>query len=258
MTQSQRLQWLLEYLLKENIQYRNTTIPKNEERRFRMFRSLVNIRPPIPVPQPFLEIQDAFLKEEIRRKGITDVRSIQPIRDGMCIWHGDITALRSAIIVNAANEQLLGCFSPCHSCVDNAIHTYAGVQLRRICHQLIRRQGGPEPAGKAKITSAYNLPSRFVMHTVGPIVDGTLTEQDCETLTSCYRSCLSLADKTRCKSITFCCISTGEYHFPARRAAEIAIKTVSEYQAAHPDPKRKIVFNVFKQRDEAIYRELLG
>ena len=174
----------------------------------------------------------------------------------MCIRDSDITTLAADAIVNAANSQMLGCFVPCHGCIDNAIHTYAGVQLRMECAHLMAEQKGEEPTGRAKITKAYNLPCRYVLHTVGPIIYGPITQTDRGLLASCYRSCLSLAANNGLNSVAFCCISTGEFHFPNEVAAEIAIQTVREWQLQNPD-KIEVIFNVFKDSDYAIYKRLL-
>lgn len=209
-----------------------------------------------PASDGFLEIQDAYLQEEARRKGIVKITDLQPIQPQLYLWRGDITTLQCDAIVNAANSQMLGCFCPNHGCIDNAIHTFAGVQLRLRCAELMARQGHEEETGKAKITPAFNLPCRYILHTVGPIVRGRLTEQDCRMLASCYRSCLKLAGQNGLKSVAFCCISTGEFHFPNDKAAEIAIRTVKEYKAqAHSEIE--VIFNVFKESDDDIYRRLL-
>ena len=196
------------------------------------------------------------MQEESRRKGITTLSDLEPIQKGIYLWRGDITTLQCDGIVNAANSRLLGCFCPNHGCIDNAIHTFAGVQLRLACAKLMRKQGHEEETGKAKITPAYNLPCRYVLHTVGPIIKGCLTQQDCDLLASCYRSCLELAEQNGLKSIAFCCISTGEFYFPNDKAAEIAIQTVKKYKERTPS-EIEVIFNVFKELDYNIYRELL-
>lgn len=232
-------------------------IPENTQAQKRLLRSLLNLRIPRPVSRAFLEIQDAYLQAETAGKGVTDLADLQPVRDGLYIWQGDITTLRCDAIVNAANSQMLGCFCPCHGCIDNAIHTFSGVQLRAACAELIRRQGHEEPAGGAKITPAYNLPCQYVLHTVGPVIHGEVTKKDEELLAACYRSCLELAEANGIQSMAFCCISTGEFHFPNQRAAEIAVRTVSAYKQ-RTQSKMKVIFNVFKETDLHIYRALLG
>ena len=205
----------------------------------------------------FLRVQDEYLRAELEAKGITDVDSLTPVRRGLYIWRGDITTLRCGAIVNAANSGMTGCYVPNHRCIDNCIHSYAGVELREYCAELMRSQGHEEPTGGAKITPAYNLPCRYVLHTVGPIISGRVTRRDEELLASCYRSCLKLAAENGLESVAFCCISTGEFHFPNERAAEIAVKTVEEFMQKESSV-RKVIFNVFKDRDEEIYRKLLG
>lgn len=257
MTQQQRRQYLIQELLKEQPQYSEIEIPQEEQGRKQLLRSLLNIRMPRPAGAEFLAVQDAYLQEEIRRKGITQLADLQPVQEGIYLWQGDITTLACDGIVNAANSQMLGCFVPCHRCIDNAIHTFAGVQLRLACAELMQRQGREEETGKAKITPAFNLPCRYVLHTVGPIVGGRLTQKDKDLLVSCYRSCLELAEQNQLKSIAFCCISTGEFHFPNEKAAEIAIETVKGY-LEDTNSKMEVIFNVFKEIDLNIYRKLLG
>lgn len=256
MTQQQRRLYLIQELLKEQPQYQGMEIPQEEQGQKQLLRSLFNIRLPRSAGAEFLAVQDAYLQEEIRRKGITRLDDLQPVQEGIYLWQGDITTLACDGIVNAANSQMLGCFVPCHRCIDNAIHTFAGIQLRLACAELMKRQGREEETGKAKITPAFNLPCRYVLHTVGPIVGGRLTQRDKDLLVSCYRSCLELAEQNQLKSIAFCCISTGEFHFPNEKAAEIAIETVKSYRE-DTNSKMEVVFNVFKETDLNIYRKLL-
>lgn len=256
MTQTERRKYLISALLKEQPQYSKIEIPSIEQEQKTLLRSLFNIRMPIPVTDEFLTVQDAYLQEETRQKGITALSDLEPVQKGLYLWRGDITALQCDGIVNAANSQMLGCFCPNHGCIDNAIHIFAGVQLRLACAKLMNRQGHEEETGRAKITPAYNLPSRYVLHTVGPIIHGRLTKKDKELLASCYRSCLELAEQNGLKSIAFCCISTGEFHFPNEKAAQIAIETVKEYKE-QMHSEIEVIFNVFKELDYNIYRELL-
>ena len=207
-------------------------------------------------PKRFLKVQDEYLKEEINKKGIVDINNLNPIQKGIYLWQGDITTLRCDAIVNAANSAMTGCYVPNHRCIDNAIHSFAGVELRLECDEIMNRQGHGEPTGQAKITNAYNLPCKYIIHTVGPIISYKLTSEDCELLANCYRSCLNLAAKNNLESIAFCCISTGEFHFPNDKAAQIAIKTVEEFMKKDTSVK-KVIFNVFKDMDKEIYRELL-
>lgn len=254
MTQTERRIRLTRFLLEE--QQQTAVIPDDETGQKRLLRSLFNIRMPKEASGEFIKIQDAYLQEETKRKGITALQMLTPIQEGIYIWQGDITTLCCDAIVNAANAQMLGCFCPCHGCIDNAIHTYSGVQLRLSCAAIMEKQMHEEETGRAKITPAYNLPCKYVLHTVGPIVTGSVTDKDKELLASCYRSCLELADKNHIKSIAFCCISTGEFHFPNDLAAEIAVRTVKEYKKA-ANSNIEVIFNVFKDIDRELYEKLL-
>lgn len=255
MTQAEKREYLITELLKELPEYKSIKIPTNETEQKKLLRSLLNIRMPLPVSDDFIAIQDKYLREETSLKGITNLDDLQSIKPDIYLWQGDITTLACDAIVNAANSEMLGCFCPCHGCIDNAIHTFAGIKLRLKCAEIMKNQGHKEETGKAKITLGYNLPCKYVLHTVGPIIRGKLTRQDCDLLASCYRSCLELAEQSGIKSIAFCCISTGEFHFPNDKAAEIAIKTVKDFKQ---HSKIKVVFNVFKDTDYEIYRGLLG
>ncbi len=231
------------------------TLSENDKKRY--FRALVNVRMPEPISGEFLRLQDEYLQAELSEKQITDIETLSPVQTDIYLWRGDITTLKCDGVVNAANSQMLGCFCPNHGCIDNAIHTFAGVQLRSECAEIMKKQAHEEPTGQAKITKAYNLPCKYVLHTVGPIVYGKLTERHEKELASCYRSCLELADKKGLQSLAFCCISTGEFHFPNERAAQIAIRTVAEYKR-QTQSNVKIIFNVFKEVDYDIYARLLG
>ena len=259
MNQQERCLWLIKALLKDMPQYADTPIPALPDRRWRLLRSLMNVRLPMPVSEEFLRVQDAFLQEMTAEKGIVDAATFPASQrdERLILWQGDITRLKCDAIVNAANSQMLGCFSPCHGCIDNIIHTVAGVQLRLSCAELMRAQGHEEPTGQAKITHGFNLPAKYVLHTVGPIVDGPLTREHERLLASCYRSCLELAAETGCESIAFCCISTGVFSFPAERAAEIAVETVLD-ELRQKAPVRRVIFNVFKDSDLQIYQKLLA
>ena len=256
MTQEQRLNYLLEALLAERGQD-GEAVPAQVGEKRRLLRALFNLRPPLEADATFLRVQDAYLTEEIRRRGLTEAEDLPPLTDGLFLWRGDITTLRADAVVNAANSRLLGCFVPGHSCIDNAIHTYAGVQLRLACARLMERQGYDEPVGRAKITPAFNLPSRFVLHTVGPAVSGCPTRRDAQQLAACYRACFRLAAENGVRSLVFCCLSTGEFHFPNAAAAAIAVETVKRCRQEFAG-KIQVVFNVFKEEDERIYRRLLG
>lgn len=256
MTQIERRIKLIKKLCSERVEYADIPIPEDEEEQKRLLRSLLNVRMPEEVDDEFVTMQNDYLQEEIAGKGITDFRELEPLADGIYLWQGDITTLRCDAIVNAANSGMTGCYVPCHRCIDNCIHTYAGVQLRLACAEQMRQQGHEEKTGRAKITPAYNLPSRYVLHTVGPIVTGRLTRKENELLASCYESCLELAERKGVRSIAFCCISTGEFHFPNDKAAEIAVRTVKKYREQnHSD--MEVIFNVFKDNDYRIYEKLL-
>lgn len=256
MNQEQRRVFLIEQLLRERPSCRKQEIPAEEDRQKVLLRALMNVRRPGKVSQEFLKVQDAYLREELSEKQITRLADLTPVGEGLYLWRGDITTLACGAIVNAANSGMTGCYQPCHNCIDNCIHTYAGVQLRLKCAEIMEQQGYEEPTGQAKITPAYNLPCDYVIHTVGPIVQGKLTQEHCALLESCYRSCLKLADENGVGSIAFCCISTGVFMFPNDKAAEIAVGTVQKYKA-ETGSKIEVVFNVFKERDEEIYRKLL-
>lgn len=257
MTQRDRRIFLINELLQERPEYAKMKIPAQEQQQKNLLRALFNIRMPIPAGRAFLEIQDAYLRQETARKGITDLTDLKPVQPGVYLWQGDITTLKCDAIVNAANRQMLGCFYPCHGCIDNAIHTYAGVQLRAACAKIIQKQGHEEQPGRAKITDGFNLPCNYVLHTVGPVVRGRPTRNDRQLLAGCYRSCLELAAQNAIKSIAFCCISTGEFHFPNDQAAQIAVQTVKAYKK-QTHSEIEVIFNVFKTDDYNIYRNLLA
>jgi O-acetyl-ADP-ribose deacetylase (regulator of RNase III) len=252
MNQSQRRQFLLRALLQEDPQYRRVEIPPDSTGQRTLLRSLMNVRPAAPISSEFQEIQDAYLQEENRRRGTVALEDLQPVREDLYLWRGDITTLQCGAIVNAANSGMTGCYQPCHSCIDNCIHTYAGIQLRNYCQDLMDRQGFPEPTGQAKITPAFNLPCNYVIHTVGPIVEGRLTQAHRDQLAGCYRACLKLAEAYQVGSIAFCCISTGVFRFPNDAAADIAVSTVKQYKA-ETGSRLKVIFNVFKEADQQLY-----
>lgn len=255
MEQTEIRKYLIEYLLSERNE--SAAIPNDTEEQKRLFRALVNVRMPKSASREFLKIQGEYLREELRLKGITDIAELNPIMPDIYLWKGDITTLKCDAIVNAANSRMLGCFCPNHNCIDNAIHTFAGVELRKSCCDIMSLQGREEPVGRAKITPGYNLPCRYIIHTVGPMVCGDLDGTHEKQLSNCYRSCLALADKNFLESIAFCCISTGEFNFPNERAAKIAVQTVGEYKK-ETKSKIKVIFNVFKEYDHEIYKKLLG
>ena len=264
-----RLNYLIEYLLRENPDYSAMEIPETEQEKRDLFRALCNVREPKPVSEEFLRLQNEELQAQLQEKGIVELVDIEGVCRGekffaptgkqLFLWQGDITRLRVDAIVNAANAQMLGCFYPLHKCIDNAIHSAAGVQLREECHQMMLQQGHEEPTGQAKITKAYNLPCKYVIHTVGPIIPTDIpTPMQKEQLASCYRSIMQLADENSLESVAFCCISTGEFRFPNQLAAEIAVKTVSDFFVEHPESSvKQVVFNVFKDVDKEIYEGIL-
>lgn len=257
MAEKENREYLLNYLISENRQMAGTAVPQDDSGQWRLLRALMNVRAPKPANADFLSVQDEFLKSEIRKKGITNIDDLTPVCGGIYLWQGDITTLKCDAIVNAANSGLTGCYVPNHNCIDNCIHTYAGVQLRYECDEIIRQQGHEEPTGKAKITGAYNLPCKYVLHTVGPIIRGRVGKKDKALLKSCYTECLNLAEEKGLESIAFCCISTGVFHFPNDKAAEIAVATVKEFLKTSKNVKR-VVFNVFKDYDREIYERLLS
>ena len=257
MNQSEKRLFLIQSLLNERPSCQKQMIPADSERQKILLRGLMNVRRAYPIGTEFLQVQDEYLQGETAAKGVTDVADLTPIQPGLYLWQGDITTLKCDAIVNAANSGMTGCYVPNHRCIDNAIHTFAGVELRLACAKLMEQQGYPEPTGQAKITPAFNLPCKYVLHTVGPIIGGRVTKEDEELLSSCYRSCLELAAENSLESVAFCCISTGEFHFPNDLAAQIAVETVNRFMNRKISVK-KVIFNVFKDLDKEIYARLLG
>ena len=259
MTQQERLRYLVEGLVAEYKEKHNEhiDIPMNEEEQFNLFRALCNIRSAGSMPAEWMKIQDEYLTELAREKGIVTINDMDKRAPQIYLWQGDITRLSVDAIVNAANNQLLGCFAPNHRCIDNAIHTFAGIELRMACSRMIEYMDMPEKTGVARKTYGFNLPAKHVIHTVGPIIYDSLTDIEREQLASCYRSCLELAHAYSLQSIAFCCISTGEFRFPNEDAAQIAIDTVRTY-LKETNSKIQVVFNVFKDIDYDIYDKLLG
>lgn len=257
MTQTESRRYLIDALLHEQRRYRGMAIPTDAEEQKTLLRSLMNVREPGEIGEGFLRVQDEYLRERLTERGIVELADLSPVQDGLYLWKGDITLLKCGAIVNAANSGMTGCYRPCHACIDNCIHTYAGIQLRRDCGEIMARQGFPEPTGKAKITKGYNLPCDYILHTVGPIVEGDLTREHCELLQSCYLSCLMLAAENGVDSVAFCCVSTGVFGFPKREAAEIAVQTVKAWKRENGSDM-KVIFNVFGEEDLEIYRSILG
>lgn len=261
-----RVSSLIAYLKRENNGYDSLKEPEDYFEKRMLLRSLMNVRWPGPASEEYIKEQDLLLREELAGKGIVSVPDILPVSeeypctgiknaDRISVWQGDITRLGIDGIVNAANSQMLGCFVPCHGCIDNAIHSAAGIQLRNECADIMDRQGHEEPVGKAKITKGYNLPAKYVLHTVGPTVGMSVTEKQKEQLRSCYLSCLILAEKEELKSLAFCCISTGEFHFPNKLAAQIAVETVDRYLTR--SKLERVIFNVFKDEDLNLYKKMM-
>ncbi len=248
--QKDRLIYLINYLLDEHNAEKN--IPEDEAAQKLLLRKLMNIRKPLPLNDEFFKIQDEYLQEELKYADIVDINDLTPLKEHIYVWQGDITCLKVDAIVNAANSTLLGCFIPAHNCIDNIIHSKAGIQLRLECNRIMLEQKRPEIAGRAKITSAYNLPAKYIIHTVGPKVSKMVTSLHREKLSSCYKSCLNKAVEYNLKSIAFCCIGTGQFNFPNQMAAEIAVKEVSDF-LQNSGREIDIVFNVFKDIDYEIY-----
>ena len=253
MKQSERRQYLIKTLLDENTSYKGMDIPGEAEGQKRLLRSLMNVRMPKPISDEFLKLQDEYLKEELEKKHVTTLDELEELQPGIYVWQGDITTLKVGAIVNAANRGMTGCYQPCHACIDNCIHTYAGLQLRLKCADMIEKQGYEESTGQAKITPAYNLPCDYVLHTVGPVIYDKVRKEDEELLASCYENCMRVAEENGVESIAFCCISTGVFRFPNDRAAKIAVGTVKECMKKYQGIKC-VVFNVFKDIDLKLYR----
>lgn len=246
MNQKEREEYLIDHLLMERHQKAD-----KKDYGFDLYRALVNVRKPMPIDEEYLEIEDEYLQELLQKKKIVEIKSDQRI----VLWQGDITRLKADAIVNAANEQMLGCFVANHHCIDNAVHTFAGVRLRLTCEELMKKQGYLEPVGQVKVTPAYNLPSQYVFHTVGPVVSSALTKRHEELLRMCYLNCLKKADEMHLDSLAFCCISTGVFRFPHEKATVIAVDTVRKYLSS--SQLKQVIFNVFKDEDREIYEKLL-
>ena len=252
MEQADRRILLIKYLLEERNE--TTNIPSDEYSQKRLLRALLNVRPPMPVSAEFLSLQNEYLTERKNEKGVADVKSFV-YKNDISLFKGDITTINADAIVNAANSAMLGCFCPNHGCIDNAIHTFAGVQVRLDCNDIMK--GREAENGEVIVTKAYNLPSRFIFHTAGPIVNGCITPQNQADLTKCYENCLEKADGMKLESIAFCCISTGVFGYPKEEAATLTVQTVKDYKS-RTESGLKIIFNVFTEEDYAIYKRILG
>lgn len=265
----------LEKLKEDSLDYEElVTNGYSLEEKKHIIRSLMNIRMPRQLPNELVNLQDEYLQEELKAKGIVTLSDIPTIKeqfgnkssftDRLSLWQGDITRLKVGAIVNAANSQMLGCFVPCHKCIDNAIHSAAGMQLREECNHIMSHRrlhygkNYEEPTGTATLTLSYNLPCDYVIHTVGPIVYDKLNDALCQDLHNCYENVLKCCLEHHIKSVAFCCISTGEFHFPNDKAAEIACKTVLDFLEKYGDCMERIIFNVFKDSDRNIYEKILG
>lgn len=263
MTQDQRLDYLLERFKEDSGKYKNLQVGESTEDKRAALRSLMNIRMPGMMDEKTLEIQDEYLSRRLVEKGIVSLDNIPLNADKISIWQGDITLLEVDAIVNAANSQMLGCFVPMHACIDNCIHTFAGIQLRYECNQKMNQlrsihgQHYEQPTSIPLLTEGYNLPTKKVIHVVGPIVYGQLTKEHEKALADCYSNVLDMCLENGLSSVAFCCISTGVFHFPNQRAAEIATETVKGWLKEHPDAMDRVIFNVFKDNDRRLYEQLL-
>ena len=264
----EKLDYLIKYLLNENKDIKINEMPNDEISKKKLYRSLCNIRDPLPISKEYMQIENEYLQEELKKKVITQAEEIKAINEGVsqinsnhkcqiCLWQGDITTLKVDTIVNAANSQGIGCFIPCHKCIDNAIHSASGTQLRLECNKIMQEIGVLQ-TGRAFITQGYNLPAKYVIHTVGPIIYENLTDKEILELKSCYINSLELAKEHNIKTIAFPCISTGEFRFPKDLASKIAIETIKEYLKTNEEDFDKIVFNVFSDEDYKIYLNNLG
>ena len=266
MTQNERLDYLVEEFKTDSVRYKDLTTPSDTEGKRQLLRSLMNIRMPKEMPEEVLKVQDEYLSGRVQEKGVVRLSDIPAIKDSnniLSIWQGDITRLKVDAIVNAANSQMLGCFVPMHTCIDNCIHTFAGIQLRAECSRQMKKmrtrygRDYEQPTAVPMLTDAYNLPAKKVVHIVGPIVQDELTPELEEDLADCYTNTLELCAENNLRSVAFCCISTGVFHFPNKRAAEIAVHTVKEWLEAHPGKVDRVIFNVFKDEDRRYYESEL-
>ena len=248
---------MIGYLIDERNE--DIAVPHDYDSKRALLRSLMNIRPPLKISDEFLKVQDEFLTAETLNKHLTGIEDIEDVDGRIMLWQGDITTLKVDAIVNAANSKLLGCFIPQHNCIDNVIHSAAGLQLRDECNRIMERQGFDESVGKAKITGAYNLPSKHVIHTVGPAIPQGLkpSKKDEDDLASCYKSCLDIAEEYKLESIAFCGISTGVFNFPQDLACEIAVKTVRDYLKDNETTLKHVIFDVFSDESYLLYKELI-
>ena len=261
--QDERLDYLVEQFKADSYDYKDLQTPNDTNGKRRVLRSLMNIRMPRGMSEDVLKVQDEYLKERISENGIVTLADIPIKKDNLSIWQGDIKRLAVDGIVNAANSQMLGCFQPCHACIDNCIHTYSGVQLRAECNRQMNQlrikygRNYEQPTAVPMLTDGYNLPAKKVIHVVGPIVQTRLTTDLEKDLADCYWNTLNMCAENDLKSVAFCCISTGVFRFPNKRAAQIAVKTVREWLTEHPGKMERVIFNVFKDEDKKYYEELV-
>lgn len=275
MNKNEKIDIFLDKLKEDSAEYKKleTTRYSLSEKK-NTIRSLMNIRMPRELSDELITLQNDYLQEELKAKGIVTLSDIPTIKeqfnsscsfaDQISLWKGDITRLKVGAIVNAANSQMLGCFVPCHRCIDNAIHSAAGMQLRAECSHIMNRRrikyGGSyeEPTGTATLTKGYNLPCDYVIHTVGPICYDGLNDNLCQDLRNCYENVLKCCMENNIQSVAFCCISTGEFHFPNETAAKIAWESATSFLEAHSDCIKRIIFNVFNDKDQEIYENILN
>ncbi|MDO5717834.1 MAG: protein-ADP-ribose hydrolase [Tissierellia bacterium] len=250
-----KLIWLIEYLLKERGEKRDLDL--DIDSLFEVYRGLVNIREPNRISEEYLSLEDEFLTDLNSKRLIADAKLLKETQKGISLWQGDITRISADAIVNAANEKLLGCMLACHDCIDNFIHTYSGIRLRLYMNDIMKKQGYLEPTGKAKISPGFNLPSKYIIHTVGPIVSGKVSNQNQDDLKSSYKNSMILADQNGLENIVFCSISTGVFGYPKKEAAGIAYEMVIENLKEMKNIK-KVVFNVFSDEDRKIYEKILN
>ena len=242
MTQAERRLYLIRSLLNEKTEYQSLNVPRDAGEQRKLLRSLMNVRMPKVADEAFLRVQDEYLQQELADEGITDLDDLRPVSGDLYLWQGDITRLKCGAIVNAANSGMTGCYIPCHACIDNCIHTFAGVQLRQDCAALMAEQGHEEPTGQAKITKAYRLPCRYVIHTVGPVWNGG-SHGEREQLVSCYRSSLALAREHGCETVAFPLISSGVFGYPKDQALRVAVDTISDFLAENDMTVYIVIFD---------------
>lgn len=264
----EKLDFLIDYLLKENKEIKLKDMPKTSEEKANLWRALCNIRNAKPISAEYLKVQDEYLQERLEETQLTNVENIKSIKETysktnlenankICLWQGDITKLKIDAIVNAANSQGLGCFQPLHNCIDNQIQTFSGIQMRLECDKYMKKIGYNLPTGKAFITNGYNLPSKYVIHTVGPIINFEVSNEDKKLLKDCYINSLKIASEKGLKTIAFPCISTGIFRFPKELAVMCAFQGINEFLRDNKNSLEKIIFNVYGEEDFDIYDQFI-